>query len=277
MNTNTARFAPTSSPRMQVAWPLNNTMMRPPHSPLQNHLLAALPTEDFERLSPDLELVTLSVGEVLHEAGGRMQYVYFPTTAIVSLVSVLEDGSTAETAIIGNEGVLGMSLLINGGSTPSRALVQNAGFGYRVKVQLLKNEFDHGGPLLHVFLRYFQTLITHTAQTAVCNRHHTVEQQLCRFLLMSVDRLASNTVSMTHELIATMLGVRREGVTEAAGNIQRAGMIKYSRGKIEVLARPKLEKAACECYSVLKTEFDRLLTDIPGNHSYPMLGHSRAH
>jgi len=277
MNTNTTRFAPTPSPRSNTAWPLSSTMMRPAHGPLQNHLLAALPAEDFERLSADLELVSLSLGEVLHEAGGRMQYIYFPTTAIISLVSVLEDGSTAETAIIGNEGVLGMSLLINGGTTPSRAAVQNAGVGYRIKVQVLKNEFDHGGPLLHVFLRYFQTLITHTAQTAVCNRHHTVEQQLCRFLLMSLDRLTSNTVSMTHELIAAMLGVRREGVTEAAGNIQRAGMIKYSRGKIEVLARPKLEKAACECYSVLKSEFDRLLTDIPGNHSFPMLGHSRAH
>ena len=259
MNTATMHFAPTTSTRLNVAWPITSAMMCKPHSPLQNHLLAALPATEYDRLLPHLELVPMPLGEVLHGFGGRVQYVYFPTTAIVSLVYVLEDGATAETAIIGNEGVLGISLLMDAESTPNRAVVQSAGFGYRLKAQLLKNEFNRAGSVFQILLRYFQALMTHVAQTAVCNRHHTVEQQLCRFLLLILDRLPSNSITMTQELIASMLGVRREGVTEAAGNLQRAGLIKYSRGQIEVLARPKLEKAACECYSVVKLEFDRLL------------------
>jgi CRP-like cAMP-binding protein len=205
-----------------------------------------------------------------------LQYIYFPTTAIVALVYMLEDGSSAETALIGNEGMVGMSRLI-GGSNPCHGIVQSAGSGYRIKASLLKKEFDQAGPVFHVLLRYLQTLITQSAQTAVCNRHHSVEQQLCRFLLTALDRLASNSISMTHELIASMLGVRREGVSEAAGNLQRAGIIKYSRGKIDVLARPKLEKTACECYAVLKSQLNDLLDDIPGQDSYPKLHQAHAH
>ena len=264
MNSATMNFAPATSSRLSVAWPVTKAMMCRPQSPLQNHLLAALSQEEFDHLSPYLELVQMPLGEVLHGFSGQTQYVYFPTTAIVSLIYVLEDGATAETAIIGNEGVLGISLLMGGENTPNRAVVQSAGFGYRLKAQLLKNEFDLAGSVFQILLRYFQALMTHVAQTAVCNRHHTVEQQLCRFLLLSLDRLPSNSITMTQELIASMLGVRREGITEAAGNLQRAGLIKYSRGQIEVLVRPKLEKAACECYAVVKHEFDRLLNH---NHS----------
>ncbi len=263
MNTATLRYAPPVLPRLSVAWSLKSSMMRAPHNPLQNHLLAALPALEYARLLPHLELVPMPLGQVLHESGGRVHYVYFPTTAIVSLVYVLEDGATAETAIVGNEGMLGVSLLTGGESTPNQAVVQSVGFGYRLKAQLLKSEFDRAGPLFHIFLRYFQALITHTAQTAVCNRHHTVEQQLCKILLQSLDRLPSNSIAMTQELMASMLGVRREGVTEAAGNLQRAGLIKYSRGQIEVLARKELEKSSCECYSVVKLEFDRLLSACP--------------
>ncbi len=205
----------------------------------------------------------MPLGQVLYESGGRLQHVYFPTTSIVSLIYVLEDGASAEIAVVGNEGILGISLFMGGETTPSMAVVQSAGFGYRVKSQLLKDEFNRNGPVLHLLLRYTQALITQMTQTAVCNRHHSVEQQLCRWLLLSLDRLSSNKLSMTQELIANMLGVRREGVTEAAGKLQRAGLIHYTRGSIEVLDRPGLERAVCECYGVVKKEVDRLLADIP--------------
>ncbi len=233
------------------------------HNPTQNHLLAAFPAAEFDRLSPHLELVAMPLGEALYESGGLLHHVYFPTTSIVSLLYVLADGASAEIAVVGNEGILGISLFMGGETTPSRAVVQSAGFGYRLKAQLLKQEFNRAGPVLHLLLRYTQALITQMTQTAVCNRHHSVEQQLCRWLLLSLDRLSSDSLTMTQELIANMLGVRREGVTEAAGNLQRAGLIRYSRGRIEVLNRPALEKAVCECYAVVKTEFDRLLSDIP--------------
>jgi CRP-like cAMP-binding protein len=234
-----------------------------PHQPTQNHLLDALPAAEYQRLLPHLELVPMPLGEVLYESGGRLHHVYFPTTSIVSLLYVLENGASAEIAVVGNEGILGISLFMGGETTPSRAIVQSAGFGYRLKAQLLKQEFDRGGPVLRLLLRYTQALITQMTQTAVCNRHHSVEQQLCRWLLLSLDRLPSDEVSMTQELIANMLGVRREGVTEAAGKLQRAGLIRYSRGRIEVLDRPGLEGAVCECYEVVKREFDRLLVDFP--------------
>ena len=228
-------------------------------SPRQNHLLAALPRADYERLVPHLELIPMKLGDVLYEPGVRLRYVYFPTTSIVSLLYVLEDGASAEIAIVGNEGILGIALFMGGETTPSRAVVQSAGHGYRLKAQLLKTEFGRFGPMLNLLLRYTQALITQMAQTAVCNRHHSVDQQLCRWLLLSLDRLASNELSMTQELIANMLGVRREGVTEAAGKLQDAGLIRYRRGRITVLDRPGLEARTCECYGVVKREFDRLL------------------
>ena len=237
--------------------------MPPPHSPTQNHLLAALPAAEFDRLSPHLELIEMPLGDALYESGGQLQHVYFPTTSIVSLLYVLEDGASAEIAVVGNEGILGISLFMGGETTPSRAVVQSAGHGFRLKAELLKREFNRAGPVLRLLLRYTQALITQMTQTAVCNRHHSVEQQLCRWLLLSLDRLPSNTLTMTQELIANMLGVRREGVTEAAGNLQRAGLIRYSRGRIEVLDRSGLERAVCECYAVVKAEFDRLLSDVP--------------
>lgn len=233
------------------------------HSPNQNHLLAALPVEEFDRLAPHLELVSMPLGEVLYESGGQLRYVYFPTTSIVSLLYVMRNGASAEIAVVGNEGLLGVSLFMGGETTPSRAVVQSNGHGFRLEGQLLKDEFNRAGPLLRLLLRYTQALITQMSQTAVCNRHHSVEQQLCRWLLLSLDRLSSNTLSMTQELISNMLGVRREGVTEAARRLQAAGLIRYSRGRIEVLDRPGLERAVCECYSVVKLEFDRLLGDIP--------------
>jgi CRP-like cAMP-binding protein len=226
-------------------------------------LLAALPPAEFARLAPHLELIAMPLGEALYESGGRLQHVYFPTTAIVSLLCMLENGASAEIAVVGHDGILGISLFMGGDTTPSRAVVHSAGFGYRLKAQLLKQEFNRAGPMLHLLLRYTQSLITHMAQTAVCNRHHSIEQQLCRWLLLSLDRLASDSLTITQELIANMLGVRREGVTEAAGNLQRAGLIRYSRGRIEVLDRPGLEKAVCECYSVVKLEADRLRSAIP--------------
>ena len=229
------------------------------HSPRQNHLLSALPRVDYERIAARLELVSLKLGDVLYEPDIPLRYVYFPTTAIVSLLYVMEDGASAEIAIVGNEGILGIALFMGGETTPSRAVVQSAGHGYRMKAQLLKDEFGQFGPFLHLLLRYTQALITQMAQTAVCNRHHSVDQQLCRWLLLSLDRLASSELSMTQELIANMLGVRREGVTEAAGKLQGAGLIHYRRGKITVLDRPRLEARSCECYQVVKTEFDRLL------------------
>jgi len=230
-----------------------------PHTPKQNHLLAALPAEDYARLLPDLDLVPMPLGEALYESGGHLQHVYFPTTSIVSLLYVMADGASAEIAVVGNEGILGVSLFMGGETTPSRAVVQSAGYGYRLKAQLLKNEFNRAGPVLHLLLRYTQALITQMAQTAVCNRYHSVEQQLCRWLLLSLDRLDSNQLNMTQELIANMLGVRREGVTESAGKLQRAGLIRYGRGRITIIDRPRLEKEVCECYGVVKREFDRLL------------------
>ena len=229
------------------------------HSPKQNHILAALPAEDYARLLPDLELVPVPLGWAVHESGGQMGYVYFPTTSIVSLLYVMEDGASAEIAIVGNEGLVGIALFMGGETTPSRAVVQSAGHAYRLKSAVLKNEFERGGALQHLLLRYTQAMITQMAQTAVCNRHHSLEQQLCRWLLLSLDRLSSNVLIMTQELIANMLGVRREGVTEAAGTLQADGLIHYSRGKITVLDRPKLEQRVCECYAVVKKEFDRLL------------------
>jgi CRP-like cAMP-binding protein len=229
------------------------------HSLHGNQLLDALPAHDYERLAAHLELVPMGLGDVLYESGSQLRYVYFPTTSIVSLLYVLEDGASAEIAIVGNEGILGISLFMGGNTTPSRAVVQSAGHGFRLKAQLLKDEFGRFGPTMHLLLRYTQALITQMAQTAVCNRHHSVDQQLCRWLLLSLDRLSSNELSMTQELIANMLGVRREGVTEAAGKLQDAGLIRYHRGRIAVLDRPGLEARSCECYQVVKTEFDRLL------------------
>ena len=250
--------------------------MPTPHSPTQNHLLAALPAAEFTRLLPHLELVPMPLGEALYESGGRLQHVYFPTTSIVSLLYVLANGASAEIAIVGNEGILGISLFMGGETTPSRAVVQSAGYGYRLTAKLLKQEFNRAGPVLHLLLRYTQALITQMTQTAVCNRHHSVEQQLCRWLLLSLDRLQSPSLNMTQELIANMLGVRREGVTEAAGKLQRAGFIRYRRGRIDVLDRPGLERTACECYAVVKREFDRLLADIPHGDPAHVLGQSQA-
>ncbi|HMH16737.1 MAG TPA: Crp/Fnr family transcriptional regulator [Burkholderiales bacterium] len=233
--------------------------MSTPHTPRQNHLLAALPAEDYARLQPDLELVPMPLGWSVYESGSHMSHLYFPTTSIVSLLYVMANGQSAEIAIAGNEGLVGISLFMGGESTPSRAVVQSAGNGYRLKANALKREFDSGGHMQHLALRYTQALATQMAQTAVCNRHHSVDQQLCRWLLLSLDRLQSNELAMTQELIANMLGVRREGVTEAAGKLQRDGMIRYSRGHISVLSRPKLEARVCECYAVVKQEYDRLL------------------
>ena len=233
--------------------------MLAPHTPKQNSLLAALPGAEYERLLPYLELVPLPLGWAVYEAGGAQGYVYFPTTSIVSLLYVMEDGSSAEIAVVGNEGLVGITLFMDGESTSSRAVVQSAGFGYRLKASVLRTEFDQRGDLQQLLLRYAQTLITQMAQTAVCNRHHAVEQQLCRWLLLSLDRLPANVLTMTQELIANMLGVRREGVTEAAGKLQAAGLIHYSRGKITVLDRPRLEERVCECYAVVKRESSRLL------------------
>jgi len=239
--------------------------MSSPHSPKQNHLLAALPEADYARLLPDLELIPMPLGWAVYESGGHMSYVYFPTTSIVSLLYVMVDGASAEIAIAGNCGLVGISLFMGGESTPSRAVVQSAGHGYRLKAGVLKREFALGGNLQHLALRYTQALITQMAQTAVCNRHHALDQQLCRWLLLSLDRLQSDELVMTQELISNMLGVRREGVTEAAGRLQADGVIHYSRGHIKVLDRTRLELRVCECYAVVKKEYDRLLPyKIPG-------------
>jgi CRP-like cAMP-binding protein len=233
--------------------------MPSPNTPKQNHLLDALPASAYERIAPHLELIPMALGEVLYESGARLRHVYFPTTSIVSLLYVMEDGASAEIAVVGNEGILGISLFMGGNTTPSRAIVQSEGHAFRLRADLLKNEFERHGPTMHLLLRYTQALITQMAQTAVCNRHHTVDQQLCRWLLLSLDRLGSNELAMTQELIANMLGVRREGVTEAAGQLQDAGLIRYRRGHITVLDRPGLEARSCECYQVVKAEVDRLL------------------
>jgi CRP-like cAMP-binding protein len=235
--------------------------MSTPHSPDQNRLLAALPAEEYRRVLGHLELVSMPLGWAVYEADGPQGYVYFPTTSIVSLLYVMQNGASAEIAVTGNDGLVGIALFMGGESTPSRAVVQSAGYGYRLNASALKTEFVLGGPLQHLALRYTQALITQMAQTAVCNRHHELEQQLCRWLLLSLDRLPSNTLDMTQELIANMLGVRREGVTEAAGKLQDAGLIKYVRGQITVLDRAQLEARVCECYAVVKREMDRLLPD----------------
>jgi CRP-like cAMP-binding protein len=233
-------------------------------TPKQNHLLAALPAEVFERLSPHLELISMPLGDVLYEAGGQLQHVYFPSTAIISLHYIVESGASAEIAGVGNEGVLGISLFMGGNTTTNLATVQTAGYAYRLKGRLMMEEFNRAGGrraglFQKLMLRYTQALITQISQTAVCNRHHSIEQQLCRWLLLTIDRLPSTELTMTQELIAVMLGVRREGITESAGNLQRAGLISYRRGHITVLDRSGLESRACECYQVVKQEFKRLL------------------
>ena len=232
------------------------------HSPNQNHLLAALPAEEFERLAPHLELVPMRLGEGLHEPGMRVRHVHFPTTAIVSLMYILESGVSAEIAGVGNEGVLGVSLFMGGDTTHISAVVQTAGHGYRLQGRVLKDEFDRGGLVRHLLLRYTQALATQIFQTAACNRFHTIEQQLCRWLLATLDRLPVNELVMTQELVASALGVRREGITEAAGNLQRDGIISYRRGHISVLERSGLEARSCECYGVVKRESGRLLSDV---------------
>ena len=229
-------------------------------SPLRNHLLAALPEEVQERLFPFIELVELNLGQVMYEAGDKLAYVYFPVDAIVSLLYVMKSGASAEISVVGNEGLIGVALFMGGESTSSRAVVQSAGYAYRLKGVRLTEEFDRHGKLLDLMLRYTQALITQMAQTAVCNRHHSIDQQLCRWLLLSLDRLPDNHLMMTQELIANMLGVRREGVTEAAGKLQKLGVINYHRGHITVIDRKKLEELSCECYAVVKAETDRLLT-----------------
>ena len=233
--------------------------MATPSDPKTNQLIAALPDAAWQRWLPDLESVDMPLGQVLYESGGVLTHVYFPTTAIVSLLYVMQNGASAEIAVVGNEGIVGIALFMGGDSTPSRAVVQSAGQGYRLSADAMKLEFDRAGPLSHLLLRYTQALITQMAQTAVCNRHHSLDQQLCRWLLLSLDRLAGNELVMTQELIANMLGVRREGVTEAAHKLQQAGLIRYARGHILALDRPGLEKRSCECYAVVKQEYDRLL------------------
>ena len=243
-----------------------------PHSPSQNHLLAALPTAEFEALAAHLELVPMRLGQMLYEPGGQLQHAYFPTTAIVSLHYVMESGASAETAGVGNEGMVGVSLFMGGDTTPSSAVVQTAGHAYRLERRLLKQEFECGGLLQKLLLRYTQALLTQMAQTAVCNRHHSLEQQLCRWLLLTLDRLPSNELVMTQELVASMLGVRREGITVAAGDLQRAGYISYRRGHIAVLNRAGLEASSCECYAVVKKELNRLLSDVRYRQEIPLLG-----
>ena len=229
--------------------------------PRNNFLLAALPNPEWQRWRSFLEKVEMPLGQVLYESGGTLTHVYFPTTSIVSLLYVMENGASAEIAVVGKEGLVGISLFMGGESTPSRAVVQSAGQGFRLKAQLMKDEFNRAGPVLHLMLRYTQALITQMAQTAACNRHHTVDQQLCRWLLLSLDRLRVNELAMTQELISNMLGVRREGVTEAANKLQQAGLISYVRGCITVLDRPGLERRTCECDAVVKREYDRLLPE----------------
>jgi CRP-like cAMP-binding protein len=228
-------------------------------NPRANQLLAALPDAEWQRWLPQLEAIDLPLGKVLYESGNNLTHVYFPSTSIVSLLYVMEDGASAEIAVVGHEGIVGISLFMGGQSTTNRAVVQSAGQGFRLRANLMMQEFNRAGPVLHLLLRYTQALITQMAQTAVCNRHHSLDQQLCRWLLLSLDRLPSDELVMTQELIANMLGVRREGVTEAAGQLQQAGLIQYRRGHITVLDRKGLEQRACECYAVVKREYDRLL------------------
>ena len=230
--------------------------------PRENHLLAVLPRQESERLFPHMEPVTLALGMALYESGDRLNHVYFPSTAIVSLLSVMENGASAEIAMVGNEGIVGIALFMGSETMPNRAVVQSEGRAYRLQGHLLKGEFNRGGAFQHLLLRYTLAMLTQMAQTAVCNRHHTVDQQLCRWLLLSLDRLPANVLTMTQELIANMLGVRREGVTEAAGKLQSAGLIRYNRGRITVLDRGGLEARVCECYEVVRKEFRRLLPDV---------------
>lgn len=237
--------------------------MSVPSQALQNELLQALPEAEWLAWQPQLEWVTLPLGQVLYESGRAVTHLYFPTTAIVSLLYVMENGASAEIAVVGHEGVVGVSVFMGGGSTPSRAVVQSAGEGYRLRSAAMTEAFNRSGPVMHLMLRYTQALITQMAQTAVCNRHHSLDQQLCRWLLLSLDRLVGSELVMTQELIANMLGVRREGVTEAALSLQRAGLIRYARGHIEVLDRPALERRTCECYAVVRKEYDRLLPARP--------------
>jgi CRP-like cAMP-binding protein len=232
------------------------------HTPRQNHLFRALPADARERVFPHLELVEMPLAHVLYESGDVMSHVYFPTDSIISLLYVMQNGASAEIAVVGNEGIIGIALFMGGETTPNRAVVQSAGYAYRLKGTVLKKEFHRSGALQHLLLRYTQGLLTQMAQTAVCNRHHTVGQQLCRWLLLSLDRLPTNKLTMTQELIANMLGVRREGVTEAAGKLQDLGLISYKRGRITVLDRPALETACCECYGVVRREFERLLPTV---------------
>jgi CRP-like cAMP-binding protein len=243
--------------------------MNTPHSPNQNFLLAALPTAEFERIAPHLELVEMQLGEVLYEYGSQLQYAYFPTTAIVSLHYVMENGASSEIAGVGNEGVLGIPLFMGGNTTPGRAIVYTGGYGYRLKTRVLMQEFNLAEVVQHLLLRYTQALITQISQTAVCNRHHSVEQQLCRWLLLTIDRLPSIELTMTQELIASIIGVRREGITEAAGRLQQAEFIRYRRGHITVLDRLGLESRVCECYDVVKKEYDRLLCDVHNRQGRP--------
>ena len=228
-------------------------------NPRTNRLLAALPPDLYQHWQPMLEPVDMPLGQVLYESGKTLDHVYFPTTAIVSLLYVMQNGASAEIAVVGHEGLVGVALFMGGGSTPSRAVVQSAGKGFRLTAQAMKQQFDRAGPVMHLLLRYTQALITQMAQTAVCNRHHSLDQQLCRWLLLSLDRLQGNHLQMTQDLIANMLGVRREGVTESALKLQSAGLIQYARGRIDVLNRPGLEQRTCECYAVVKREYDRLL------------------
>jgi CRP-like cAMP-binding protein len=243
----------------------------PIHSPNQNHLLAALPAAEFARLAAHLELVPMRLGDMLYEPGQQLQHAYFPTTCIVSMHYVMESGASAESAGVGNEGVVGISLFMGGDTTPSSAVVQTAGHAYRLERRLLEKEFKGGGVLQGLLLRYTQALITQICQTAVCNRHHSVEQQLCRWLLVTLDRIPSGEFLMTQELVASMLGVRREGITDAAGELQHAGFIRYRRGQIAVLRRSGLEGRACECYAVVKKELGRLLSDVRPRQAQPAL------
>ena len=254
--------------------PLRLGKMAETSHPQQNHILNALPQPERERLFPHLKLVTLPLGRVLYESGDTLRHIYFPINSIVSLLYVLKDGASAEIAVVGNDGAIGVALFMGGETTTNRAIVQSGGSAYRLRGGRLKEEFGRHGETLHILLRYTQALLTQMAQTAVCNRHHTVDQQLCRWLLLSLDRLSSDELTMTQELIAGMLGVRREGVTEAAGKLQKLGVITYRRGHIRVLDRPRLEQLCCECYAVVKKETDRLLAVItprgerpPGDHS----------
>jgi CRP-like cAMP-binding protein len=243
--------------------------METPQSPNQNHLLAALPTAEFERIAPHLEWVAMRLGDILYESGGQLQHVYFPATAILSLHYVTESGASAEIAAVGNEGVLGISLFMGGNTTPSRATVLTAGYGYRLRGGLMLEEFNRAGAMMRLLLRYTQVFITQVSQTAVCNRHHSVEQQLARWLLSTLDRSSSSDLTMTQELIAGMLGVRREGITEAAGHLQQEGFISYRRGHITVLDRLGLESRVCECYAVVRKERERLLGDVRPRQELP--------